>query len=139
MWHSLEHVHDPVGILREAFKLLVPGGKLVVATPNIAGWPFQWFGESWFGLDLPRHLTHFTPETLSSALTAAGFRVESVRMIRHSDWLRSSGKLAGKTGTATAGQRALTWKPLAKLIAAGCYLAGRSDCMSAIAERPLGV
>jgi SAM-dependent methyltransferase len=135
MWHSLEHVHDPVTILREAFKLLVPGGKLIVATPNIASWPFKWFGKSWFGLDLPRHMTHFTPTSLSAVLEAAGFRVEDVRMIRHSDWLRSSAKLAVRSGTAGPG-RLLTWKPLAKLVAAACYAAGKSDCMSAVAERP---
>ncbi|HEY2787019.1 MAG TPA: class I SAM-dependent methyltransferase [Fimbriiglobus sp.] len=136
MWHSLEHVHDPVSILREAFRLLVPGGKLVVACPNLAGWPFKWFGGNWFGLDLPRHLTHFTPATLSETLTVSGFRVESVRMIRHSDWLRSSAKLAVRSGPTSFWHRALTWKLLAKAAAAACHSAGMSDCMMAVAERP---
>jgi SAM-dependent methyltransferase len=136
MWHSLEHVHDPVGILREAFKLLVPGGKLVVACPNVEGWPFKWFGKSWFGLDLPRHLTHFTPATLAETLAVAGFQVEAVRMIRHSDWLRSSAKLAVRACKAGVIARALTWKPMAKAAAAVCHAFGKSDCMMAIAERP---
>ena len=76
MWHSLEHVHAPLAILREAFRLLVPGGKLVVAVPNRASWAATAFGPVWFGLDLPRHLTHFDPETLAKMLTASGFRVD---------------------------------------------------------------
>ena len=136
MWHSLEHVHDPLAILREAYQLLVPGGKLVVATPNFAGLPVRWFGPSWFGLDLPRHLTHFTPDTLTAMLRTAGFRVDGVRQLRHSDWLRSSARLAVRQGRGGAWARLLTWKPAAKLAAWACYAAGRSDCMMAIAERP---
>lgn len=135
MWHSLEHVHHPMAVLREAFQLLVPGGKLVVACPNIASLPFAWFGENWFGLDVPRHLTHFTPTTLRATLETAGFRVDRVHLLRHSDWLRSSAKLASRAGGGVAA-RALTWKPLAKLVAWLCYAAGKSDCMMAVAERP---
>lgn len=135
MWHSLEHVHRPLAVLREAFRLLVPGGKLVVACPNIESLPFYWFGPNWFGLDVPRHLTHFTPKTLRSSLETAGFRVERVQQLRHSDWLRSSAKLATRNGAGLAA-RALTWKPAAKAVAWLCYAAGMSDCMMAVAERP---
>jgi 2-polyprenyl-3-methyl-5-hydroxy-6-metoxy-1,4-benzoquinol methylase len=138
MWHSLEHVHRPLAILREAFTLLVPGGKLVVACPNIDSWAFRAFGPSWFGLDVPRHLVHFTPATLRGMLTAGGFRVEQLRLIRHSDWLRSSARLAVRQGTARSWQRPLTWKPLAKLAAWLTYVRGSCDCMLAVAERPTG-
>ena len=137
MWHSLEHVHRPLAILREAYRLLVPGGKIVVATPNLESLPFYWFGSSWFGLDLPRHLTHFTPKALREMLETAGFRVESVRMLRHADWLRSSARLAVRQGRGGAWSRLLKWKPAAKLVAWGCYAAGLSDCMMAVAERPV--
>lgn len=136
MWHSLEHVHDPLSILREAYRLLVPGGRLVVATPNIESLPYYWFGQSWFGLDLPRHLTHFTPRTLASMLQTAGFHVQQSRMLRHSDWLRSSAKLALRQGRGGWKAKLLTWKPAAKLAAWSCYVAGLSDCMMAVAERP---
>ena len=136
MWHSLEHVHRPLAILREAFKLLAPGGKLVVACPNIASWAFRAFGPSWFALDLPRHLTHFTPATLRAMITAAGFRVEQVRLIRHSDWLRSSAKLAIAQGTARGWLRALTSKTLAKATASLVHIGDASDCLMAVAGRP---
>ncbi len=135
MWHSLEHVHQPLAILREAHSLLVPGGKLVVACPNIESWAFHTFGPSWFGLDLPRHLNHFTPSTLRDMLAAGGFRVEELRLIRHSDWLRSSAKLAVRQGTAAPWQKPLRWKPLAKLAAWLTYVRGSSDCLMAVAER----
>lgn len=136
MWHSLEHVHRPLAILREAYRLLVPGGRIVVATPNLESLPFYWFGRSWFGLDLPRHLTHFTPKTLREMLQTAGYRVESVRMLRHSDWLRSSARLAVRQGRGGPWAKLLQWKPAAKVVAWGCYAAGLSDCMMAVAERP---
>ena len=136
MWHSLEHVHRPLAILRAAYDLLVPGGKLVVATPNIASLPFRAFGRSWFGLDLPRHLTHFTPATLAAMLQAAGFRTEPVRLLRHSDWLRSSARLARTRGEGGFLARALTGKPAAKAAAWLCYVAGGSDCIMCVAERP---
>jgi 2-polyprenyl-3-methyl-5-hydroxy-6-metoxy-1,4-benzoquinol methylase len=136
MWHSLEHVHRPLAILREAWRLLVPGGKLVIACPNIDSWAYRAFGPSWFALDLPRHLIHFTPQTVHGMLTAGGFEVEHIRLIRHSDWLRSSAKLAVRSGVAPAWQRALTWKPLAKLAAWLTYVRNSCDCMIAVAERP---
>jgi SAM-dependent methyltransferase len=136
MWHSLEHVHHPLAILRAAHDLLIPGGKLVVATPNIDGLPFHLFGRSWFGLDLPRHLTHFTPRTLTLLLQTAGFRTEPVRFLRHNDWLRSSARLARKTSGGGVLARALAWKPAAKMASWLCYALGVSDCMMCVAERP---
>jgi 2-polyprenyl-3-methyl-5-hydroxy-6-metoxy-1,4-benzoquinol methylase len=137
MWHSLEHVHEPVSVLRDTFDLLVPGGKLIVACPNRDSWPAKWFGSNWFGLDVPRHVTHFTPATLHETLSVAGFTVESQRLIRHSDWLRSSAKIAARDPDFPIWSAPLRWKPLAKAVAWVTYLAGRSDCMMAVARRPM--
>jgi 2-polyprenyl-3-methyl-5-hydroxy-6-metoxy-1,4-benzoquinol methylase len=136
MWHSLEHVHRPLTLLREAYRLLVPGGKLIVATPNIRSLPYCAFGTSWFGLDLPRHLTHFAPETLREMLDTAGFRSGPVRQMRHSDWLRSSAKLAFRNRTGGLLSCALYWKPVAKFAAWVCYAVGQADCILCVAERP---
>jgi 2-polyprenyl-3-methyl-5-hydroxy-6-metoxy-1,4-benzoquinol methylase len=73
-WHALEHVVEPVVALRRAHDALRPGGRVVVGVPNFGGAGRRLFGPDWDGLELPRHLTHFTARTLRGALAAAGFR-----------------------------------------------------------------
>jgi SAM-dependent methyltransferase len=133
MWHSLEHVHQPREVLREANRLLAPGGKIIVAVPNIDSLPFRWFGRHWFGLDLPRHLTHFTPWTLPLMLERAGFRAGPVRLVRHSQWLRSSARWASADRRAPYWHRWLTTKPASRLATWYGYLTGQSDCILATA------
>lgn len=135
MWQSLEHVHEPMEVLREAHRLLAPGGKLIVATPNIDSLPFRWFGNAWHGLDLPRHLTHFTPRTMTQMLLRAGFRVGPIRMLRHSTWLRSSAKLACRSRRRSYWKPWLQNKPLSRLVAWYTYLTGQSDGLLATAEK----
>jgi 2-polyprenyl-3-methyl-5-hydroxy-6-metoxy-1,4-benzoquinol methylase len=136
MWQSLEHVHDPLAILREVLRALVPGGTAVVAVPNFESVSSRLFGEHWVGLDLPRHLTHFTRDTLREMLRAAGFRVRSLRGLVHADWLRSSARRALAAGAGGAGSRFLLWKPAAKLVSWASYAAGRAEALVAVAQRP---
>jgi 2-polyprenyl-3-methyl-5-hydroxy-6-metoxy-1,4-benzoquinol methylase len=78
IWHVLEHVDDPVGTLREAHRILKPGGRLIVAVPNFSSLQARCTGAAWFHLDLPRHLYHFPLPALRQLLTLAGFHVRSV-------------------------------------------------------------
>lgn len=136
LWQALEHVHKPVEVLREAYKLLVPGGCLVVAVPNWDSYARSWFGEHWFGMDLPRHLTHFTPSTLRTTLQAAGFRVSAVRGLTHAGWIRSSARRTTAAGAGGSGAKLLRWRPLARLAAWAAYALGGADCIVAVGERP---
>jgi 2-polyprenyl-3-methyl-5-hydroxy-6-metoxy-1,4-benzoquinol methylase len=63
--HSLEHVVDPIGALEAARTLLAPDGILAISVPNWSSWQRRLFRNRWFVLDLPRHLQHFSPRTLS--------------------------------------------------------------------------
>jgi SAM-dependent methyltransferase len=135
MWHSLEHVHRPTDVLDEAHRLLAPGGRLLVAVPNIASLPFRWFGSAWYGLDLPRHLTHFAPWTLHLMLENAGFAVGPIRMVRHSDWLRSSARLSARHVSTPRWHRLFTAKPTSRLATWYSYLTGQCDSMIVTAHR----
>jgi 2-polyprenyl-3-methyl-5-hydroxy-6-metoxy-1,4-benzoquinol methylase len=73
MEHALEHVPDPLHVLRAAREVLRPGGALLIHVPNFSAWEVQRFGEFAIQVDLPRHLLHFEPATLAKMLVAAGF------------------------------------------------------------------
>jgi 2-polyprenyl-3-methyl-5-hydroxy-6-metoxy-1,4-benzoquinol methylase len=74
MSHMIEHVHSPLGLLAECRRILKPGGRLSIATPNINSLGRRMFRSSWFPLDPPRHLHLFTVEALKTLLRKAGFR-----------------------------------------------------------------
>lgn len=65
--HVVEHLTDPVSVLRDAAKLLKPEGRLLIRVPS-----FEAVNTDFFLLE---HCSHFTVETLSHALNLAGFEV----------------------------------------------------------------
>jgi len=75
MWDVLEHVHDPMGTLKEIFRILKPDGILLIRVPNLACWDIKLFGKHWAGFDAPRHLYVFTPQTLQKMMAEAGFDI----------------------------------------------------------------
>jgi 2-polyprenyl-3-methyl-5-hydroxy-6-metoxy-1,4-benzoquinol methylase len=74
MNHVIEHVHDPIALLQECYRILRPQGDLIVVTPNVRSLGHARFGRHWRGLEPPRHLHLFSPSTLQSSARKAGFR-----------------------------------------------------------------
>lgn len=62
--HVLEHSWSPMADLTASCRFLRPGGRLLISGPNIQSGAYALFGRYWSGLDLPRHLYHFTPTIL---------------------------------------------------------------------------
>src|SRR5205807_1625269 len=83
----LEHVHEPRVLLEAAHHALRPGGWLFASVPNLDSWGFRKFGRSWFPLDPPRHLLHFTPRTLRHALEECGFAISAMTTRGHAKWM----------------------------------------------------
>jgi 2-polyprenyl-3-methyl-5-hydroxy-6-metoxy-1,4-benzoquinol methylase len=77
IWHVLEHLTDPGGVIREARRILRPHGRLIVAVPNFSSAQARWSGAGWFHLDLPRHLYQFPLSALVRLLEATGFDVSA--------------------------------------------------------------
>jgi SAM-dependent methyltransferase len=88
MNHALEHVKDPIAGLRTCWRVLKPGGHIVVLTPNVESLGHRYFGEHCVSLDPPRHLYLYSPKTLKRIIEHAGFEVER---------LETSTRLAGPT------------------------------------------
>lgn len=73
LWHSLEHTHQPLKVLKKIYKLLKKGSLIYVEVPNNESFARYLFQENWFPWEIPRHLYHFSPRTLKKMLLKAGF------------------------------------------------------------------
>ena len=77
-WQYLEHIHNPLESLRMFHRLLKPGGLCVISTPNFDSFNAKIFKDKWFGLECPRHLCIYTPQTINKLLQQAGFSLMAI-------------------------------------------------------------
>jgi 2-polyprenyl-3-methyl-5-hydroxy-6-metoxy-1,4-benzoquinol methylase len=90
MSHVIEHVHDPASVIKQAYKLLKPGGLLYIDTPNIDAYGHRHFKEHWRGLEIPRHLVIFNWSSMKNLLNEAGFS-EVHALFRFSPYAKLAG------------------------------------------------
>ena len=76
LWHVLEHVHDLNAYLEALKKLLKNSGKLIIAVPNAASFDAGHYKEYWAAYDVPRHLYHFTPDTIGRLFKKHNLKLE---------------------------------------------------------------
>lgn len=70
----LEHVPDPPDTVRQVFRILRPGGWIVVSVPVIDSWQAKLLGPRWGAVtEAPRHLMIPSCAGVGRLLTAAGF------------------------------------------------------------------
>ena len=86
MGNVIEHVYRPLELLAFCRQILTRNGKLVLVTPNAASFGRRWFEQDWRGLEPPRHLQLFTPQSLRSALERSGFAIDSARTTNRGFW-----------------------------------------------------
>jgi 2-polyprenyl-3-methyl-5-hydroxy-6-metoxy-1,4-benzoquinol methylase len=84
--HVIEHLPNPVTLLKECFKILKPGGKLAVLTPNVESIDHKLTGAYWRGFDLPRHMCLYSLITLKRLIENAGYNVLQQKSISSMDW-----------------------------------------------------
>lgn len=73
LWHVFEHCYHPNELLDRFYELLRPGGVLIMACPNIRSTDAMHYGPYWAAYDVPRHLWHFNPTSLTDLAAKHGF------------------------------------------------------------------
>jgi len=64
LWHVLEHVYPLRERIRSFHRLLDKKGMLFVALPNMLSYDAAKYGSYWAAWDVPRHIHHFSPDTI---------------------------------------------------------------------------
>jgi ubiquinone/menaquinone biosynthesis C-methylase UbiE len=75
MWHFLEHDYDPMRSLKKAYKVLKPGGYLIMEVPRLDSASFKLFQDRWPGLQAPQHTVLFDKQNFLKFAERTGFEL----------------------------------------------------------------
>ncbi|MEP2936552.1 MAG: class I SAM-dependent methyltransferase [Gilvibacter sp.] len=78
LWHVLEHLPNPEARIAEYFDLLEKDGVLIIAVPNFKSWDAKHYKNIWAAYDVPRHLYHFSKESLHR-LAGEKYKMEAIK------------------------------------------------------------
>jgi SAM-dependent methyltransferase len=78
MWHVLEHVHELNRYMETLKRLLKPKGKIFIAVPNYTSSDANIYKEEWAAYDVPRHLYHFSPQSMKALVDKHGMKTEKL-------------------------------------------------------------
>jgi len=80
LWHVLEHLYQPRLYLQKISAILDKDGILILALPNPDSFDGKFYKKFWAGYDVPRHIWHFTPQTIAK-LTSANFTITKLKRL----------------------------------------------------------
>jgi SAM-dependent methyltransferase len=78
-----EHLYEPRRVMVKVEEWLKPGGIFYVLVPNVDSAEGRVFGTYWHGLELPRHLFHYSPASLKFLAQSAGLQQVSLETRRN--------------------------------------------------------
>ena len=79
LWDVFEHLEDPEKTLDVMYKIIKPGGTLLLSLPNSNSWDRAYFKEAWCGWDVPRHYYAYNPNLLQRLVERHGFKKKILR------------------------------------------------------------
>jgi len=78
MYHVIEHIEVPVEALERACRLLRPGGRLLLGTPDFDSGCARQFGNRYRLLHDPTHISLFSNDSMHRCLRDSGFHIDGV-------------------------------------------------------------
>jgi len=120
-----EHLYEPRQVMTRVAEWLKPGGIFYVLVPNVDGAEARVFKTYWHGLELPRHLFHYSPASLKFLAESSGLCTESLQTRRNpavgtslryvfDDMFRTIG--IRQTPVAYRGEASLPWRAARKIV-----------------------
>jgi 2-polyprenyl-3-methyl-5-hydroxy-6-metoxy-1,4-benzoquinol methylase len=82
MWHVLEHIYNLEETLAQLKDRLEENGIIFIAVPNWQSLDANHYREHWAAYDVPRHLWHFSKDTMKTLLDRTGFKVKDILPMR---------------------------------------------------------
>lgn len=104
----IEHVPESPEIMDEMWRVLRPGGTLILGTPDYDRW--SWVALEWaYSKILPgayahEHITHYTRASLAAAITARGFEILDCQYVGYSEMIFKARKPAIAAETLAAAE-----------------------------------
>lgn len=95
LWHVIEHIHNLNDVLVDLKRVLKENGTFVVAVPNFNSWDAYKYQSKWAAYDVPRHLYHFSSDTVKMLFSNIGMRIVSIHPMKFDSYyvsLLSEGK-----------------------------------------------
>lgn len=141
----LEHVLNPLELMRNVARLLRPNGMFYLTTPNFNSISRHILGPQWHVIEYPEHLFYFTPKTLRNMAKRAGLAVEwsktdglisrLIRPVIHNSKQENSDELNSIEAIRIKTETNLLWKIAKRSVNSTLLLTGTGDSLKARLRR----
>lgn len=81
-WHVVEHVSFPLQTIQQLKSHLKKSGTIFIAVPNYQSPDAKHYKNYWAGFDVPRHLWHFSKNSIQILLEKSGLEVVKIIPMR---------------------------------------------------------
>lgn len=82
MWDVIEHIDDPMSLMKDAMRILKPNGILVFSTPNVDSFMCKLQRKAWRLYDFPYHLGCFSVRTAKHILKECNFELIKINDLK---------------------------------------------------------
>jgi len=105
LFEVIEHLKDPIGLLRECNRILKLSGLLFITTGNTESWTVRFLKEDWDYFDLKLgHISFFSPSSMRMLAERTGFKVTKMETRSVSVQKRFCGSKLERNGRKVVGE-----------------------------------